>query len=155
MLAEPDMPKVVSVSYGWQGDLAQVGCKASHWQAVDADFAKLAARGVSVIFASGDSGSGYKQPMETQCGLAHLAAGEALQGEVTNTLTMRQPELCCAAAAEAVGFTFIRDKASALGATVDPQCPSGESPGQFEKSRAACECESSEPPPQFRSAGHG
>ena len=52
-----------SVSYGIQANLTaegkQMGCSKDNLDAVDADFAKLAARGLSIIFASGDSGSGY------------------------------------------------------------------------------------------------
>lgn len=51
--------QVHSVSYGWQGNLTQIGCKDDEVTAIDADFKKLASAGVSIIFASGDSGSGY------------------------------------------------------------------------------------------------
>ena len=40
-------------------DAASMGCTKAAVDAVDADFAKLAAKGVSIIIASGDSGSGY------------------------------------------------------------------------------------------------
>ena len=60
LLADDGVPRVNSVSYGWQGDMAQIGCQATSWKEVDANFGKLAAMGVSVIFASGDSGSGYQ-----------------------------------------------------------------------------------------------
>lgn len=59
MLADDDVPSVHSVSYGWQGDLSTIGCHASDSAAVESDFIKLAAKGISIIFASGDSGSGY------------------------------------------------------------------------------------------------
>ena len=36
-------------------------CEPSKVESIDADYAKLAARGVSIVFASGDSGSGYNQ----------------------------------------------------------------------------------------------
>jgi len=48
-----------SISYGFQGDLKQLNCKAADVTAVDANWAKLAAKGVSVMISSGDSGSGY------------------------------------------------------------------------------------------------
>ena len=41
----------VAVSYGWQGDLSEIGCQTSDVSVVDADFAKLAARGIAIIFA--------------------------------------------------------------------------------------------------------
>ena len=59
MLADDDIPLVHSVSYGWQGELSQIGCTADHVDAVDSDFAMLAAKGISIIFASGDTGSAY------------------------------------------------------------------------------------------------
>lgn len=57
--AGDDAPLVHSVSYGWQGKLSQVGCAKEKVDDVDANFAKLAAMGITIIFASGDSGSGY------------------------------------------------------------------------------------------------
>jgi len=59
LLSDPTAPIVHSVSYGWQGNLAQVGCTDDLVNAVDANFVKLAAAGVSLIISSGDSGSGY------------------------------------------------------------------------------------------------
>merc|ERR1711998_189864 len=58
ILTTADAPTVHSVSYGWQGDLKQLQCTDSKVTVVDGNFAKLAAKGVSIIFASGDSGSG-------------------------------------------------------------------------------------------------
>ena len=66
MLARDDTALVHSVSYGWQGNLTQIQCEDSKIQTIDDNFAKLAAKGITVIFASGDSGSGYKPP-ETDC----------------------------------------------------------------------------------------
>jgi tripeptidyl-peptidase-1 len=59
ILSDEAAPLVHSVSYGWQGALSQLGCKAANIKDVDANFAKLAAKGISIIIASGDSGSGY------------------------------------------------------------------------------------------------
>jgi tripeptidyl-peptidase-1 len=58
LLADDSVPLVHSVSYGGQGDLSKIGCSAANSQAVDADLAQLAAKGITIIFASGDSGSG-------------------------------------------------------------------------------------------------
>jgi len=58
LLADDDVPLVHSVSYGWQGDLSKIGCSTANSAAVDADLAQLAAKGITIIFASGDSGSG-------------------------------------------------------------------------------------------------
>jgi len=54
---------VMSISYGWQGDLKQVGCEGPQVETIDANWAKLAARGASVLISSGDSGSGYKKKL--------------------------------------------------------------------------------------------
>ncbi|KAJ1462677.1 peptidase S8/S53 domain-containing protein [Pelagophyceae sp. CCMP2097] len=59
ILGQDEPEWVHSVSYGWQGSLAQIGCAAAEQAAVDDDFVKLASRGVTIVFASGDSGSGY------------------------------------------------------------------------------------------------
>lgn len=57
--AGDDAPLVHSVSYGYQAKLSEIGCAQAKVDDVDANFAKLAAMGITVIFASGDSGSGY------------------------------------------------------------------------------------------------
>jgi tripeptidyl-peptidase-1 len=59
ILSEDDVPVVHSVSYGWQGALSQLGCQASDKSTVEDNFSKIAAKGISIILASGDSGSGY------------------------------------------------------------------------------------------------
>jgi tripeptidyl-peptidase-1 len=59
ILSTDDAPLVHSVSYGWQGNISELGCKAADVADVNVNFAKLAAKGISLIIASGDSGSGY------------------------------------------------------------------------------------------------
>jgi len=59
ILKTEDAPLVHSVSYGWQGNISELGCKPAAVTATDVNFAKLAAKGISIIIASGDSGSGY------------------------------------------------------------------------------------------------
>ena len=59
VLATKDGPLVHSVSYGVQGNLTQLGCGDAIVATIDANFAKLAAKGITIIVASGDSGSGY------------------------------------------------------------------------------------------------
>jgi len=58
LLSSTAPPLVTSVSYGWQGVLSRLGCTTAKVNDVDANFAKLAANGITIIFASGDSGSG-------------------------------------------------------------------------------------------------
>jgi len=59
ILATSDGPLVHSVSYGFQGDLSTVGCTQA--DDIEADFVKIATMGVSILVASGDSGSGYDE----------------------------------------------------------------------------------------------
>jgi tripeptidyl-peptidase-1 len=59
ILNDQDPPVVFSVSYGWQGPLSQLGCEDPEIKDIDEDFMTIAGRGISIIFASGDSGSGY------------------------------------------------------------------------------------------------
>jgi tripeptidyl-peptidase-1 len=60
LLSTDDIPLVHSVSYGIQSDpVKTLGCKTEEITVIDNDFMKLAARGITIIFASGDSGSGY------------------------------------------------------------------------------------------------
>ena len=63
-LSQVHPPLVHSVSYGWQGDLAAIGCSALHVASIDGDLAQLAARGISIVISSGDSGSGL---VEADC----------------------------------------------------------------------------------------
>jgi tripeptidyl-peptidase-1 len=59
LLTGTDTPIVNSISYGWQGNLSQLHCKPEDIDTVDTNWAKLAARGFSMMISSGDSGSGY------------------------------------------------------------------------------------------------
>ena len=62
LLSTDDAPITHSISYGWQGNLAQLQCKQADIDTTDANWAKLAAKGVSIMISSGDSGSGYAPP---------------------------------------------------------------------------------------------
>mmetsp|Transcript_17487 Transcript_17487/g.61439 ORF Transcript_17487/g.61439 Transcript_17487/m.61439 type:complete len:560 (-) Transcript_17487:492-2171(-) len=59
IISTTNPPNVFSVSYGWQGDMSQIGCDSAQISSIDDDFKTITATGVSIIFASGDSGSGY------------------------------------------------------------------------------------------------
>jgi len=59
ILATDDAPNVFSISYGWQGSLSSIGCAQSDVEVTDENFKKLAARGISLLISSGDSGSQY------------------------------------------------------------------------------------------------
>lgn len=60
ILGTDDAPFVFSVSYGWQGELSQLGCNPRDITTTNDNFKKLAARGISVLISSGDSGSQYQ-----------------------------------------------------------------------------------------------
>lgn len=116
ILNTTNAPTVHSVSYGWQGDLAKIGCQASKVTVVDDNLAKLAAAGFSIIFASGDSGSGYSPMTEAatsnaQCG--GKAPSVRFHGEKLKTDKNAKTEAQCCEAAEkehAAGWTFALTK---------------------------------------------
>merc|ERR1719181_819623 len=83
ILAAADPPLVHSVSYGWQGNMTTLmGCKMENVDDVDIEFAKLAVRGITIVFASGDSGAGYT-PAQEQCNPAPgTKAGVGFVGKV-------------------------------------------------------------------------
>eukprot|EP01060_Flectonema_neradi_P038638 TRINITY_DN817_c16_g1_i1.p1 TRINITY_DN817_c16_g1~~TRINITY_DN817_c16_g1_i1.p1 ORF type:complete len:584 (+),score=90.37 TRINITY_DN817_c16_g1_i1:75-1826(+) len=56
--AEDSDVTVHSLSFGWQASLSDVGCSAQDISAIEAQFAKLALKGVSLIVSSGNRGSG-------------------------------------------------------------------------------------------------
>jgi subtilase family serine protease len=127
LLSDADVPLVHSVSYGWQGNLTQIGCTDAEVQDVDADFQKLAAKGITIIFASGDSGSGWAPPRPTPCSQTSPGTkGEVLVGKTLRTFSFSKTQpnaefTCCMIARQEgptmnyQGWTFT------AGATTD-QC---------------------------------
>jgi subtilase family serine protease len=105
LLANDDVPLVTSVSYGWQGDLKQIGCQQADVTAVDNDLAKLATKGITIIFASGDSGSGYA-PSQPQCIQTIGKKGIAYSGEVLQATHGAQNALACCYLAKNNPWTF-------------------------------------------------
>jgi len=103
LLADETPPLVTSVSYGWQGNLTQIGCKDGDAASVDSDFAKLAAKGITIIFASGDSGSGYKPANKCE---SKFDDNTELEGTSTQTQESDSAQECCDFAQAAAGFTF-------------------------------------------------
>lgn len=70
---------------------------------VDADFAKVAARGITIVFASGDSGAGY-QPPHAQCSPPPSAQhNTGLVGTPAMTESVENMEECCFMASEGSG----------------------------------------------------
>eukprot|EP01048_Picozoa_sp_COSAG05_P020598 COSAG05_NODE_3539_length_2003_cov_2.410189_2_plen_290_part_00 len=107
-LSMPDAPYVHSVSYGWQGNLSQIHVKDSDVAAVDANFAKLAAKGISIMISSGDSGSGYSAN-DQHCEMDHGAKGVGIDGEVIRQIKVMEVGQCCEEADQmkAKGWTFV------------------------------------------------
>lgn len=127
MLDDQDVPLVHSVSYGWQGNLSQIGCSQENVEAVDADFVKLATKGISIIFASGDSGSGYAPP-HAQCNAGDVDKDTEREGTVSRTQEVREELECCEIAGMegAQGWSATPQKQAA-----DATC--GMSPGDKDK----------------------
>lgn len=97
---------VQSVSYGYQGNISDIGCNGDYQvQDVDLNLAKMAARGITVIFSSGDSGAGYVP----NCNTDQILDGVA----VTNGTVLKRFDysgwsvnLCCEESSQGVAWTF-------------------------------------------------
>lgn len=94
-------PLVHSVSYGWQDDLGKIGCKQEDIDDVDVNFAKLAAMGITIVVASGYSGSGWDLGLYPCGGLNTTIEGMAVQGvmkkviDLTSTTVEDCVKECC------------------------------------------------------------
>merc|ERR1712070_796918 len=112
ILDSKDPPLVHSVSYGWQGNLSQLHCTQAHIDDVDANLAKLAAKGISIIISSGDSGSGYSQQSKCQDPSMQTKDKGVDQGKLVQTLDTVQA-ICCIISQQAGGsngsWTFMPD----------------------------------------------
>jgi hypothetical protein len=97
LLQDDNAPLVNSVSYGWQGNLTQVACSDALVQSIDNDLAKLAAKGISILFASGDSGSGYSPDCE---GVKDTAL---TGGEIIHSIAVPEATVCCEIAGQIGG----------------------------------------------------
>lgn len=105
-LLKPGGPLVNSISYGWQGDLKQVGCHEEDQKAVDVNWAKLAAAGITVFISSGDSGSACRL---NGCDEAHLRRAVEIVGERRGASHNLDLYACCEEAQQehAPGFSWI------------------------------------------------
>jgi subtilase family serine protease len=108
-----DFPFVHSVSYGWQGNLSGIHVKQSDVDVVDANFAKCAAKGISIMISSGDSGSGYSAN-DQHCQADHGAKGVGIAGDVIRQINVEEVGQCCEEADQmkALGWTFVPAKKS-------------------------------------------
>jgi hypothetical protein len=81
-----------------------------HVKDVDDDLAKLAARGITIVFASGDSGAGY-QRQEPQCHPApSREAGVEYEGTVQSTYSESEESECCYLMSEHGGVAWTYEK---------------------------------------------
>jgi hypothetical protein len=106
VLTHPNPPLVHSISYGSQTSLNRAGCSSrAAVDDIDNDFAKLAAVGITVIFASGDSGSDYAPPLPN-------CDSPTPDTKMEGTVLFSQPTYsaldCCSAAGtvKTVGYSF-------------------------------------------------
>ena len=116
-----DCPLVHSVSYGWQGNLTQIQCKDENVDAVDGNFAKLAAKGISIMISSGDSGSGYSP--NNACGMNPGQKGVGIDGTIARAIEAQEVGQCCEEASQmkAKGWTFVpHQKPDTVEAEADP-----------------------------------
>ena len=95
LLETPNPPLVHSISYGWQGDLEMVHCERAKVNVIDNNFAKLAARGVTIIFSSGDSGSGYVAGTDCASPERH-STNTQFKGKVAGFAILATASQCCA-----------------------------------------------------------
>lgn len=96
ILATKDAPLVHSVSYGIQANVTELGCGDATIGIIDANFAKLAARGITLIFASGDSGSGYEESSDDLCEPNLVGQSDTAHvGTVSRTWSAWTASECC------------------------------------------------------------
>ena len=96
LTTQTDVPLVHSVSYGWQGNLSQIHVKDSDVAVIDANLARMATLGMSVMISSGDSGSGYTpNPTDSCTSVFDVKKGVGVQGESTIEPGVRQQDECC------------------------------------------------------------
>jgi len=97
LLAESSPPLVTSISYGWQSNLSKAGCLDTDLEAVDSDLAKMAARGLTTVVASGDWGSGSGGGQFGACNLPNdnIVATELTGEAVGAPIQASGIEGCC------------------------------------------------------------
>ncbi len=113
ILADKQPSLVHSISYGWQGNLTQLQCTMAKQKVVNDNFVKIGATGVSIIFASGDSGSGYAP--SNQCGSSQ-AADTVNTGVVeSHFANIPEAQICCEQA-RGKDWSFVPSNSSTPGA---------------------------------------
>ena len=105
-------PLVHSVSYGVQANLTTsasgLGCKPGDVEDIDNAFAKIAAKGISILFASGDSGAGYKAvAFECQGPAASPSLKDtSIIGAPERTVNVTSASSCCGDGVEMGAFSY-------------------------------------------------
>ena len=98
------IPSVFSISYGIQGNVTGLGCDPSQIAATDADFAKVAALGITMIVASGDSGAKVDVG---DCWGGPLRNNTSLQGTTSAEHQLIDSYLTCCGLAGSSPWTFV------------------------------------------------
>ena len=93
-----DIPLVHSIAFAWQRNMSEL-CSSEALTAIDNNLAKLAAKGVTVLAASGDSGAGFEMGVP-QCdaggGLPESAQqGVQIEGTVAKAEVGTDLRSCC------------------------------------------------------------
>ena len=101
LLNSPSPPLVTSVSYGWQSNLSTLACLETDVAAVERDLIKIAAKGQTVVVASGDWGRGSGGGQNSKCTQPfNNIASTFLTGEIRRPpFPTHGPSDCCAYAA--------------------------------------------------------
>jgi hypothetical protein len=101
ILSDDGGPNVHSVSYGFQANItagfSAIGCTSiSEITDIDNQFAKIATTGVSIMLASGDSGSGWAPP-QAKCDASDEMSDTVLTGTVREKVNVRKDMIreCC------------------------------------------------------------
>ena len=98
------VPSVFSISYGIQGNVTGLGCNPKQILATDADFTKVAALGISIIIASGDSGAMVDVG---DCWGGPLRNNTSLQGTTSAEHQLIDSYLTCCELAGSNPWTFV------------------------------------------------
>eukprot|EP01047_Picozoa_sp_COSAG01_P018853 COSAG01_NODE_1030_length_12019_cov_94.008725_10_plen_612_part_01 len=108
---DADTPLVNSMSAGWQGNLTRdLGCPPESRMAIEEDFAQLAAKGITLVFSSGDSGSGSGGGQGAICvdnyGAFDGLRDTALDGTARSTVTVTGGCCTCHDYADGRPYTY-------------------------------------------------
>ena len=98
------VPSVHSISYGLQGNITGLGCTVDQISSTDADFAKAAARGFTIIIASGDSGAAVDSG---NCMGGPVHNNTQLHGTTSAEHQLIDSYVTCCSLADGMPWTFV------------------------------------------------